>query len=42
MAYLPTRLTKEDVVIGVGVKLRIEIDEIDTRVRKFFLIRKPF
>src|SRR5947209_7563686 len=41
LAYLPARLAKEDVVIGVRVKWRIEIDKIDTRVGKFFPIRKP-
>ena len=30
------RLAKEDVVIGVGIKRRIEINKIDARVRKFF------
>ena len=29
-------------LIGIGIKRRIEIDEIDTRVGKFFPIRKPF
>jgi len=42
LADLPGWLAKEDVVIGVGVKRRIEIDKIDARVRKFFPIRKPF
>ena len=42
LAYLPARLAKEDIVIGVGIKRRIEIDEIDTRIGKFFPIRKPF
>jgi hypothetical protein len=42
LAHLPARLAKEDVVIGVRVKRRIEIDKIDTRVGKFFPIRKPF
>src|SRR5262245_53807897 len=42
LAHLPARLAKENVVIRVGVKWRIEIDEIDTRVGKFFPIRKPF
>ena len=35
-------LAEENVVVGVGVKRRIEIDEIDTRIGKFFAIRKPF
>jgi len=42
LAYLPARLAKEDVVIGVRIKWRIEIDEIDAGVGKFFPIRKPF
>ncbi len=42
LAYLPARLAKEDVVIGVRVERRIEINQIDAGVRKFFLIRKPF
>ena len=42
LAHLPARLAKEDVVIGVRVKRRIEIDKIDTRVGKFIPIRKPF
>ena len=36
LAYLPARLAKEDVVIGVRIKRRIEIDKIDTRVGKLF------
>src|SRR5947209_1980776 len=42
LAYLSARLAKEDVVIGVRIKRRIEIDKIDTRIGKFFPIRKPF
>src|SRR5438445_8218066 len=42
LADLPGWLAKEYVVIGVGVKRRIEKDKIDARVRKFFPIRKPF
>ena len=42
LAYLAARLAKENVVIGVRVKRRIEIDKIDARLRKFFPIRKPF
>src|SRR5882724_291406 len=41
LAYLPTLLAKEDVVIGVRVKRRIEIDEIDTRIWKFAAIGQP-
>lgn len=42
LAHLPARLAKEDVVIGVGVKGGIEINQIDTSVGKFLPIRKPF
>src|SRR5438552_13317614 len=42
LADLSARLAKKDVVIGVRVKRRIEIDKIDTGVGKFFPIRKPF
>src|SRR5438876_11829140 len=42
LAYLSTRLAKQDVVIGVRIKRRIEINEIDTRIRKLLPIRKPF
>ena len=42
LAYLPARLAKQDVVIGVGVKRRIEINKIDTSVGKLLPIRKPF
>ena len=42
LAYLPARLAKQDVVIGVRIKRRIEINQIDTRVGKFLPIRKPF
>jgi len=42
LAYLSARLAKEDVVIGVRIKLRIEINKINDRIGKFFPIRKPF
>ena len=42
LAHLSARLAKENVVIRVGVKRRIEIDKIDTRIGKFLPIRKPF
>ncbi len=42
LAHLSARLAKEDVVIGVGVKRRVEIHEIDARIGKFLPIRKPF
>ena len=40
LADLPAGLAKEDVVIGVRIKRRIEINEIDACVGKFFPIRK--
>ena len=42
LAYLPGRLAKEDVVIGVRVKRRIEINKIDARIGKLFPVGKPF
>ena len=42
LAYLPAWLAKENVVIDVRVKRRIEIDQIDARVGELFPIRKPF
>jgi hypothetical protein len=42
LAYLPARFTKENVVIGVRIERRIEINQIDTSVGKFFPIRKLF
>ncbi len=38
LAYLAARLAKEDVVIRVRVKRRIEINKIDTGVGKFLPI----
>ena len=42
LAYLPAWLAKENVVIGVRVKRRIQIDEIDADIGKLLPIRKPF
>lgn len=42
LTYLPARLPKQDVLISVGIKRRIEINEIDAGVGKFFPIGKPF
>ncbi len=42
LTYLPARLAKENVVIRVRVKRRIEINKIDIRIGKFLPIRKPF
>jgi hypothetical protein len=36
LAYLATRLAKEDVVIGVRIKRRVEINEIDSSVGNSF------
>ena len=41
LAYLPARFAKQNVVIGVRVKRRIEINKINVRIGKFFPIRKP-
>ena len=40
LAHLPARFAKQDIVIGVRVKRRVEIDKINARVGKFFPIRK--
>ena len=42
LAYRTARLAKEDVVIRVRIKRRVEIDKIDARVGKFFPIGKLF
>ena len=42
LAYLSARLAKQNIVIGVGIKRWIEINQIDAGVEKFFPIRKPF
>ena len=42
LANLSTRFAKENVVICVGIKRRIEIDKIDACVGKFFPVGKPF
>src|SRR5260370_525713 len=42
LAYLAARLAKQDVIIGVRGKRRIEIDKIHPGVGKLFPIRKPF
>src|SRR6266568_2323586 len=41
LAYLSARLAKEGIVIGVRVKRRIEIDQIDARIWKFAAIGQP-
>ena len=41
MAYLAAGLAEEDVVIGIGIKRRIEIDEIDARVRELVPVSQP-
>ena len=38
LAYLSARFAKQDVVIRVRIKRRIEIDKIDTRVGEFAAI----
>ena len=41
LAYFTAGLPEEDIVIGVGIKRRIEVNEIDARIRKFFRIPQP-
>ena len=41
LAYFPAGLAEEDVVIGVGIKRRIEIDEIDTGIGELFRVPQP-
>ncbi len=41
LAYLPARFAKQDVVIGVRVKRRIEINKISTRVRELAPVPQP-
>ena len=41
LAYFAAGLAKEDVVIGVGIKRRIEINEIDAGIGKFFPVPQP-
>jgi len=41
LAYFAAGFAKEDVVIGIGIKRRIEIDEIDAGIGKFFRIPQP-
>src|SRR5437867_3727624 len=42
LAHLSAWFAKKNVVIGVRIKRRIEIDQIDTRIRELLPIRKPF
>ena len=41
LAYLPGRLAKQDVVIGIRVKRRIEINKIDTRIWELAPVAQP-
>src|SRR6266446_3781148 len=41
LTYLPARFAKENVVIGVRIKRRIEINKIDTRVRELAPVPQP-
>ena len=41
LTYLPARLAKQDVVIRVRVKRRIEINKIDTRIRELAPFAQP-
>jgi hypothetical protein len=42
LAYRAAWLAKENVVIRVRVKWRIEINKIDTRIRKLAAVAQPF
>ena len=41
LAHLAAGFTEEDVVVGVRVKRRIEINEIDALVREFAAVTQP-
>ena len=41
LAYFAAGLAEENVVIGVGIERRIEIDEIDARVRELARVAQP-
>ena len=42
LAGRPGRLVEEDVVVGVGVERRIEIDQVDAGIGELFGVPKPF
>lgn len=42
LAHLAARLAEEDVVVGVGVKGRVEVNQIDAGVGEFLPIPEPF
>ena len=41
LTHFAARLAEEDVVVGVGIKGRVEIDEIDARFGKFPRVAQP-
>src|SRR6266581_2275102 len=41
LAYFATGLPEEDVIIGVRIKRRIEIDEIDAGIGELFRVPQP-
>ena len=41
LAYFAAGLTEKDVIIGVRIKRRIEINEIDGGIREFFRVPQP-
>ena len=41
LAYFAAGLAEENVVIGVRIERRIEIDEIDARVRELARVARP-
>jgi len=40
-AYFAAGLAEEDVVIGIGIKRRIEVNEIDARIRELLGVPQP-
>ena len=41
LAHRAARLAKKNVVIGIRVKRRIEINKIDTRIRELASVAQP-
>src|SRR5713101_9342764 len=41
LAYFAARLTKQDVIISVRIKRRIEINKIDTGIRELVPVAQP-
>ena len=41
LAYFAAGFSEEDVVIGIGIKRRIELNEIDAGIGEFFRVPQP-